>query len=287
VARNLTGGRREDKGILYIVATPIGNLEDMTFRAVRILGEVDLIAAEDTRHTRKLLTHFGIARPLTSYFDHNAAFKGDAILARLKAGESVALVSDAGTPCISDPGYQLVHDAVVEGISVVPVPGPSAVTAAISAAGLPADSFTFVGFLPSRPSKRRERLESMRQAEGLLIFYEAPHRLVAAVADMADILGDRPAVIAREISKMHEECIRGTLSELAAELTGRRMRGENVVLVAPLPAVEEVNVDSTHLLRCYLGEGMTVKDAARRVALETKQSRSAMYQEALRLSATR
>jgi 16S rRNA (cytidine1402-2'-O)-methyltransferase len=255
----------------------------MTFRAVRTLREADLIAAEDTRHTRKLLTHFGIARPITSYFDHNAAFKGEAILERLKGGDSVALVSDAGTPCISDPGYELVHDAVAAGISVVPIPGPSAAIAALSAAGLPADTFTFVGFLPNRSARRRERLESLREANRLLVFYEAPHRLASSVADMAEIFGDRPAVIGREITKLHEEFIRGTLSELSAVLADRQVRGESVILVVPAPPPEEAEVDWSHLLHTYLAAGMTVKDAARRVALETKQPRSAIYQEALGL----
>jgi 16S rRNA (cytidine1402-2'-O)-methyltransferase len=271
-------------GVLYVVATPIGNLEDMTYRAVRILREADLIAAEDTRHTRKLLTHFGISRPITSYFDHNAAFKGEAILERLKGGDSVALVSDAGTPCISDPGYQLVHDAAAAGISVVPIPGPSAATAALSVSGLPNDTFTFVGFLPNRSSRRRERLESLRQADCLLIFYEAPHRLAATVADMAEIFGDRPAVIGREITKLHEEFIRGTLLELSAALAARQVRGESVILVVPAPPAEETEIDWPHLLRSYLAAGMTVKDAARRVALETKQPRSSVYQEALGLA---
>lgn len=270
-------------GVLYIVATPIGNLEDMTFRAVRILREVDLVAAEDTRHTRKLLTHFGISKPLTSYFDHNAAFKGAAILERLREGASVALVTDAGTPCISDPGYQLVSDAVNDGITVIPVPGPSAAIAALSVAGLPTDTFTFVGFLPNRSSKRREKLETLRGSDRLLVFYEAPHRLAATLADMADVLGNCQAMVARELTKLHEEFIRGELSELAVSMAGRKVLGECVVLVAPGPAPAVEKVDHLSLLRAYLAAGMTVKDAARRVAEETGQHRSAMYQEALGL----
>jgi 16S rRNA (cytidine1402-2'-O)-methyltransferase len=270
-------------GTLYIVATPIGNLEDMTFRAVRILQEVDLIAAEDTRHTRKLLTHFGISRPLTSYYDHNATFKGEAILERLKGGAIVALVTDAGTPCISDPGYQLVHDAVSAGIAVIPIPGPSAAITALSAAGLPADTFTFVGFLSNRSARRREKLESLRGSDRLLIFYEAPHRLAATLADMAEVFGDRQAVIARELTKLHEEFVRGELPELASSMATRKVLGECVVLVAPGPVPVEDKVDHVTLLRSCLASGMTVKDAARRVAAETGMHRSALYQEALEL----
>ena len=176
-------------GTLYILATPIGNLEDITIRAVRILGEVDLIAAEDTRHTRKLLSHFGISKPLTSYFDHNKTLKGSVILEKLKNGISVALVTDAGTPCISDPGYQLVRDAVAAGVLVIPIPGACAAVAALSVSGLPTDSFVFEGFLPNRGGKRREKLARLKDEKRLLVFYEAPTRLVATLADIIDIFG--------------------------------------------------------------------------------------------------
>lgn len=201
-------------GILYIIATPIGNLEDITYRAVRILGEVDLIAAEDTRHTRKLLTRYGITKPLTSYFDHNKSLKGEYLLGRLRDGQSVALVTDAGTPCISDPGYQLVRDAAGEGIPVVPVPGPSAFVAALSTAGLPTDSFIFEGFLPSREKKRLEKLAHLKGEQRVVIFYEAPGRLLATLTDMLAILGDRHIVVARELTKIHEEFARGPISSV-------------------------------------------------------------------------
>jgi 16S rRNA (cytidine1402-2'-O)-methyltransferase len=272
-------------GTLFIVATPIGNLEDITFRAVRILKEVELIAAEDTRHSRKLLSHFGIARPLTSYFDHNKNFKGSYILEKLREGHSVALITDAGTPCISDPGYQLVRDAGTAGIQVVPIPGPSAVIAALSAAGLPTDRFAYEGFLPNRQGKRREKLMSVKGEERVLVFYEAPTRLAAALSDLLEVMGDREVVIARELTKIYEEFIRGHVTDLIERLKGRQIKGEVVLLVAPAPSTDEpapsLIVD---LLRAYTASGeLSLKDAVRRVALETGQSRSAVYAEALRL----
>ena len=272
-------------GTLYIVATPIGNLEDITFRAVRILREADLIAAEDTRHSRKLLTHFGISRPITSYFDHNKAFKGNLILEKLRQGLSVALISDAGTPCISDPGFQLVRDAVAEGIPVVPVPGPSAAIAALSAAGLPTDRFAFEGFLPARQGKRRERLLSLKGEERVLVFYEAPGRLAAALSDLLEVMGDREVVIARELTKIYEEFIRGRAGDVLESLKGRQIKGEVVLLVAPgTPADAPDEFPVTDLLRGYLGVAdISLKDAVRRVALETGRSRGEVYAEALRL----
>ncbi|MCM2357442.1 MAG: 16S rRNA (cytidine(1402)-2'-O)-methyltransferase [Geobacteraceae bacterium] len=274
-------------GTLYIVATPIGNLEDITFRAVRVLREVDLIAAEDTRHSRKLLSHFGISRPLTSYFDHNKEFKGSYLLDRLAEGASVALISDAGTPCISDPGYQLVRDAVAAGITVVPIPGPSAAITALSGSGLPTGRFTFEGFLPNRQGKRRERLAQLRDEPGVLIFYESPNRLVAALADMAEILGDRQAVVARELTKIYEEFVRGTLSQVAERFREGKVRGEVVLLVAP--AAEQGQPEApavSSLLRELLAAGdISLKDAVLRVALETGLPRGEVYDEALRVKA--
>src|SRR5512138_111506 len=201
-------------GTLYIIATPIGNLEDITYRAVRTLKEVDLIAAEDTRHSRKLLSHFGIGTPLTAYHDHNERLKSDYLLNQLREGRNLALITDAGTPCIADPGYRIVQAAVAAGIRVVPIPGPSAVMAALSAAGLPTDRFAFEGFLPPRQGKRRARLAELVTEERVLIFYEAPHRLSATLADMLAVLGSRQAVVARELTKIHEEFRHGTVSEL-------------------------------------------------------------------------
>lgn len=272
-------------GILYIIATPIGNLEDITYRAVRILGEVDLIAAEDTRHTRKLLTRYGITKPLTSYFDHNKSLKGEYLLGRLRDGQSVALVTDAGTPCISDPGYQLVRDAAGEGIPVVPVPGPSAFVAALSAAGLPTDSFIFEGFLPSREKKRLEKLAHLKGEQRVVIFYEAPGRLLATLTDMRAILGDRHIVVARELTKIHEEFARGPISSVRSHFTGAEVKGEVVILVAPAPAPATPGEDDMkNLLRHYLQRGdISFKDAVKRVSIELDIPRAQVYEMALRI----
>jgi 16S rRNA (cytidine1402-2'-O)-methyltransferase len=279
------GPRSPVLGVLYIVATPIGNLEDITFRAVRVLKEVDLIAAEDTRHSRKLLTHFGISKPLTSYFDHNKTFKGQFLLQKLAEGVTVALISDAGTPCIADPGYQLVRDAVHAGIPVVPIPGPSAVITALSASGLPSDRFTFEGFLPNRQGKRRDKLATLQGEKRVLIFYESPNRLAATLADMLVTLGDREAVIARELTKIYEEFMRGPLSEILGKIEERQVKGEVVILVAPAPLADgSAELPVADLLRDHISAGgLSLKDAVRRVAEETGRPRGEVYAEALKL----
>ena len=275
-------------GTLYIVATPIGNLEDITLRALRILREADLIACEDTRHSRKLLSHFGISKPLTSYFDHNKNVKGGYILDRLREGLSVALVTDAGTPCISDPGYQLVRDAAAAGIRVVPVPGPSAAMAALSASGVPSDSFTFAGFLPSRQGKRRERLAQLRDEPRVVLLYEAPRRLLATLADIEEVCGDRAVVVARELTKIYEEFVRGRVEEVMAHFSSAPVRGEVVILLAPADTVPSAGEPSmAALLARLFAEGVSLKDAVRQVAAETGAQRSAVYAEALRLKESR
>jgi 16S rRNA (cytidine1402-2'-O)-methyltransferase len=268
---------------LYIVATPIGNLEDMTFRAVRILKEVDLIAAEDTRHSRKLLSHFGIATSLTAYHDHNETLKTPYLIEKLKAGQSIAIVTDAGTPCIADPGYRIIRAAAAEGITVVPIPGASATMAALSASGLPTDEFTFAGFLPAKSGKRKERLRELLAEQRLLVFYEAPHRLTATLADMAEIFGPREAIVCRELTKIYEEFNRGLLPELVQHYAETPARGEVVLLVAPGEAADEEPVDIEGMLRGLLADGVTVKDAVRQVAEAAHQPRSAVYNLALRL----
>ncbi|MFH0800729.1 MAG: 16S rRNA (cytidine(1402)-2'-O)-methyltransferase [Pseudomonadota bacterium] len=218
-------------GILYIVATPIGNLEDMTLRAMRILKEVDLIAAEDTRHTRKLLTHFDIHTPLTSFFQGNEREKAAHIVAQMLTGKNVALVSDAGTPCISDPGYPLLIAAIEAGITVVPIPGPSALAAALSAAGLPTDRFTFTGFLPDKPGKRKRAIEELKDIQHTLVFYVSPWKAAAVVRDCLEVLGDRRACLCRELTKIHEEFRRGTLAEMAASVEASPPKGEMTMVV--------------------------------------------------------
>lgn len=269
---------------LYIIATPIGNLEDMTYRAVRILGEVDLIAAEDTRHSLKLLNHFGISKPLTSYFDHNQQIKGERILNALRQGKSVALISDAGTPCVSDPGYQLVRDAVAENIPVIPVPGACAAITALSASGLPTDTFTFAGFPPSRQGKRRTFLSGMSALPGTLVLYEAPHRLIETLSDIREVLGERQVIVARELTKMFEECIRGTVSQVIATVSQGIVRGEVVILIAPGEAAPQEAEALDSVLDRLMAEGtLSIKDIAKRAAVIAGVSRSEAYSEALRL----
>ena len=218
-------------GTLYVVATPIGNLEDVTLRAIRVLREVGLVACEDTRRTRGLLTHFDIHVPVTSYFEHNKVTKGEVLLRALREGTSVALVTDAGTPGISDPGFLLVRAARAAGVPVVPVPGPSAVTAALSAAGVPADRFVFEGFLPVKPGRRIHRLERLRALETTIVCYESPHRIVATLAAIEQVFGAVPIVVARELTKQFEEIVEGTPAELGAHFGAGPVRGEFTVVI--------------------------------------------------------
>ncbi len=224
-------------GTLYIVATPIGNLEDMTFRAVRVLKEAAVIACEDTRHTRKLTEHFSIATPLVSYHEHNERDRTAELLTRLEAGETVALVSDAGTPLISDPGVRLVEQAAARGIAIVPVPGASALLAALSAAGLATDAFRFIGFPSAKASERRRQIEEWKLSRDTTILYEAPHRILATLEEMSEVLGpERRVVLARELTKLHEEFLRGTVAEVRETLSRRpAVKGEITLLVAPAP----------------------------------------------------
>lgn len=222
----------KDKGILYVVSTPIGNMEDITLRALRILKEVQLIAAEDTRHTKKLLNAYDINTPLTSLYDQNELKKSSYIISRLSDGMDVAYVSDAGTPGISDPGYILVNQAVRNLIRVVPVPGPSAVVAALSAAGLPMDSFVFSGFLPSRKGKRRQFMKSLKDETKTIVFYESPRRVISTLQEIEEIFGNRQAVIGRELTKVYEEILRGTVSELIDSLKEKQIKGEFTLIIS-------------------------------------------------------
>lgn len=248
-------------GVLYIVATPIGNLEDITLRALRVLKEVDLIAAEDTRHTQKLLSHYDIHTPLTSYHEHNERTKAPALVERLFRGERVALVSDAGTPAISDPGYRLVVAAVAAGVQVTPIPGPAALIAALSAAALPTDRFVFEGFLPEKKKERRVRLLALRDEKRTLVLYEAPHRLKDTLDDIHHTLGDRELVIAREVTKLHEEFLRAPVSDLIRQVSERDIKGE-VTIVVRGSAAAESRVSQELLLaeiKRLQREGMGVK----------------------------
>jgi 16S rRNA (cytidine1402-2'-O)-methyltransferase len=222
----------QKQGRLYLVSTPIGNLEDITLRAIKVLRRVDLIAAEDTRRARRLLVRYRVRVPLTSFFEHNEPTKKDALVKKLLEGHDIALISDAGTPGVSDPGFRLVQRAIEEGIEVIPIPGPSAHVAALVVSGLPTDSFHFFGFLPPKGAKRKKRLEELRELRGTIILYEAPHRLLRTLQDIKDMCGDRHVVVARELTKLYEEVIRGPITEVLAGLEGRKIRGEITLVVA-------------------------------------------------------
>jgi 16S rRNA (cytidine1402-2'-O)-methyltransferase len=271
-------------GTLYLVSTPIGNLEDITHRAVRLLGEVDVIACEDTRHTKKLLNHYGIKTQAISYHEHNESERAAELLQRLKQGADVAVVSDAGTPGISDPGFRLTRLAIENGVTVVPVPGASALIAALVSSGLPTDEFFFVGFLPARSGARRTRLTELRAIRATLIFYEAPHRIAATLRDAQEILGEREAVVARELTKMHEEILRGRLGELAAHFaSAENARGEMVLIIDRAVIQTEVENDNraivsiAELVAKLEIEGLDHRAALKKAARELGLSRDEAY----------
>lgn len=271
-------------GRLFLVATPIGNLRDITLRALDVLEAVDLVLAEDTRRTRKLLAHFDLHKPLESLHEHNETAKAAGLVERLRGGQSMALVSDAGTPLLSDPGYPLVTAALEAGVDAVPVPGASAVLASLVASGLPPDRFTFVGYLPRKATGRRRELEALAGIPGTLIFLESPRRLVAMLSDAADVLGPRHATVARELTKVHEEFLRGPLPELGRRLEGREIRGEVTVCVTGAPdpgAAEGREVASARdLVDHYerlLDEDVERNEALRAVAERFGMSRNDVY----------
>jgi len=263
-------------GRLYVVATPIGNLEDITYRAVRVLREVDLIACEDTRQTRKLLEHYGIRKPTISYHEHNEAERSQELAERLRAGDTIALVSDAGMPLVSDPGYRLVKAALSLEIPVEPVPGPSAVLAALAASGLATDSFHFGGFLPVKAGPRARALEALAGETATLVFYEAPHRVVEALETIEQVLGPRPVVMARELTKIHEEFVRGTAGEVRARLLARNaIKGEITLLVgkATAPAADSTPLEEAvgELVRAGTARMDAIKQVARRRGLSKRE----------------
>ena len=272
-------------GTLYLVATPIGNLGDFSPRGVETLQTADFIAAEDTRVSVKLLNHFGIKKPLVSYHEHNRAAAGQAILARLLAGESCALVTDAGTPAISDPGEDLVRLCGENGVTVEAIPGCCAAVCALAVSGLPTGRFTFEGFLSANKKERRTALLKLKCEERTMVFHEAPHKLRATLADMAEILGDRPAALCRELTKLHEETVRTTLEQAAAYYAANEPRGEYVLVVAGRPRQDcppltlEEGVARVLRLRA---DGIRMKDAVRQVADDTGLSRNELYDAALR-----
>jgi len=271
-------------GTLYIVGTPIGNLEDITYRAVRVLQNVDLIAAEDTRHTGKLLHHFQVKAPQISYHDHNRHSRHPEILEHLTAGKAIALVTDAGMPGISDPGYELVIACIEANIPVVPIPGVSAVTTAVSASGLPSDRFIFEGFLPVKGQERISRLDSLVSEARTIIIYESPHRLQQTIKDLTKVLGiERKIVLARELTKLYEEFWRGTLEEAATQLKNKEPQGEYTLLVAgtptALPYLSAIEIESE--LKAIMLQKVSRSQASRQLAKVTAHSRQELYQVAL------
>lgn len=270
---------------LYLVATPIGNLSDISLRALSILARAPLIAAEDTRHSKKLLSHFGIDTPLTPYHEHNAERERPKLLARIRSGYAVALISDAGTPLVSDPGYKLVREALDEGLMVTSIPGPSATLAALTSAGLPTDTFLFAGFLPPKSGARQTRLAALNDVPATLILFETAPRLAKALADMAEILGPREAVIARELTKLHETVLRGTLDALAEDLAAQTVKGEVVVVVAP-PRAEENEIDDARILADLKAalETQSFRDAVRGVTEAHGLKRARVYELGLSLT---
>jgi 16S rRNA (cytidine1402-2'-O)-methyltransferase len=271
-------------GTLYIVGTPIGNLEDMTFRGVRILQTVDLIAAEDTRHTGRLLQHFQVKTPQVSYHEHNRNSRIPELLKHLQSGKAIALVTDAGMPLISDPGYELVKACIEAGIAVVPIPGASAAITALSAAGLPTDRFVFEGFLPTKTQQRREHLESLKIESRTLIFYESPHRLRDTLQDLADTFGShRQIVLARELTKLYEEFWRGTIEKAIAYYSEKEPQGEYTLVVSGTP-VEEVQLSPEEVkaqLQQLINQGISRSQASRQLAKLTSLKRQELYQLAI------
>ena len=267
-------------GTLYIVATPIGNLEDITFRAVRILKEADRIACEDTRQTHKLLDHYGISTPMVSYHDHNEQARSDQLIRDLEEGRNIALVSDAGTPLIADPGYRIVQKARERGIAVVPIPGPSAIITALSGSGLPTDSFAFLGFLPPKSGQRRKALEESRELGLTVVFYETPHRIEEALGDMAEVLSDPPVVLARELTKLHEEWLSGSASHLQAELAKRgTVKGEFVVIVGKSERPPAVDIPLEQEVAALIHGGVARMDAIKQVAKRRGLSKREVYKK--------
>jgi 16S rRNA (cytidine1402-2'-O)-methyltransferase len=259
-------------GILYVVASPIGNLEDITLRALRILREAAFIACEDTRHTRKLLDHYGISKPAISYHEHNESARAAEIIERLESGDSVALVSDAGTPLISDPGYRVVAAAIAAGITVVPIPGANAAVTALSASGLPTDAFRFCGFLPPKSSQRRKLLEQLKPETCTLIFYEAPHRIQEALEDIAAVMGNREVVIARELTKLHEEFLRGKPADLQPSA-----RGEITILIGKATEPDPSDTPIPDQVAALEKQGVPRMDAIKQVAKSRGLSKREVY----------
>ncbi|MDD5435205.1 MAG: 16S rRNA (cytidine(1402)-2'-O)-methyltransferase [Nitrospira sp.] len=276
-------------GALYIVSTPIGNLEDITFRAVNVLKSVQIIASEDTRHTHILLQHYNISTQQTSYHDHNKEEKGEILISKLKEGNDIAIVSDAGTPGISDPGYYIINRAIEEGIVISPIPGPTASIAALSISGLPTDSFVFEGFLPVKRTARQKRLKEFLTGRRTIILFEAPQRLLKTLKDIREILGDRRIVVTRELTKIFEETIRGRVSEVLDNIKDRRLKGEITIILEGAGVETGGEIINLHdYLKILMEEkGLSLKDAVIRASADLDVPRNKVYKEAIILVKSR
>lgn len=273
------------QGILYICPTPIGNLEDITLRTIKVLNEVDLIAAEDTRHTLKLLNHYNIKKPLISYHEHNKITAGEKILEEIKKGKKIALVTDAGMPGISDPGEDIIKRCIEENIELVALPGPTAFVLALVLSGLSTESFVFEGFLPSKGKERKDRLNKLKNETRTIILYEAPHRIISLLKDLLETLGNRKIAISRELTKIHEETFRGTIQEAIEKFESQNPKGE-FVLVVEGTDVEEQSFDHISIkehIKMYMDEGLSKKESIKKVAKERNIPKSQVYREGIDL----
>jgi 16S rRNA (cytidine1402-2'-O)-methyltransferase len=269
---------------LYIVSTPIGNLGDITLRALEVLKAVDVVAAEDTRHSRKLFSKFGIKTPLVSYFGAKEELKCKEVMKLLASGKDVALISDAGTPGISDPGFNLIREVIREGYGLISVPGPSAVISALTVSGLPTVRFAFEGFLPPKGGARKKRLESLADEERTLVIYESPRRTLKTLRELAQTLGDRPAILARELTKLHEELVRGTLSDIIEKVEETGVKGEVVLVLAGCgEKTRKESIDMESVLQDIAGKGLSLKDSAEMASSILDMPKRAVYQELLRM----
>ncbi len=269
---------------LYIVSTPIGNLGDITLRALEVLKDVDVVAAEDTRHSRKLFSKFGIKTPLVSYFGAKEELKCKEVMKLLASGKDVALISDAGTPGISDPGFNLIREVIREGYALISIPGPSAVISALTVSGLPTVRFAFEGFLPPKGGARKKRLEFLADEERTIVIYESPRRTLKTLRELAQALGDRPAILARELTKLHEELVRGTLSDIIEKVEETGLRGEVVLVLAGCAEkTRKESIDMESVLQEIAGKGLSLKDSAEMASSILDMPKRAVYQELLRM----
>uniref|UniRef100_A0A7C4AJD3 Ribosomal RNA small subunit methyltransferase I n=1 Tax=Thermodesulfovibrio aggregans TaxID=86166 RepID=A0A7C4AJD3_9BACT len=271
------------KGRLYIVSTPIGNLDDITFRAIETLKKVDYIACEDTEHSLKLLNHYGIKKPLISYWSQKEKVRAEELIQKIKAGHSVAVITDAGTPGISDPGAIVIKKAIQENIDIIPVPGPSALIAALSVSGLPSDEFTFVGFLPVKQSQRKRKLLELSSEKRTIIFYEAPHRILQTLYDMLEVVGDRYITVARELTKIYEEVLRGKLSEVIEKLEQSKIAGEYVIVVEGASETPKVLDEALQEVRELMRKGKGRKEAVKIVSELYNLSKKELYEKSLKM----